>query len=80
MKYGLLNDKGEPCRCGCPFIEVDADGTETLYSYFTAILRRDKAGNIRRWWNGWTQTTGKHIKYFCGLNKAQFMELEYAEK
>jgi hypothetical protein len=26
---------------------------------------------------GWSNTTGKHIKAFCGLNKAGFMGLEY---
>lgn len=74
-KYGLLNDSGKPFVCGAPFVEVGGNGTETLFSYCTAICERDSAGNIRRIWNGWTQTTGKHIKAFCGLNKAQFMEL-----
>ena len=74
-KYGLLNEKGQAMRCGTPFVEIDDNGTETLYSYYTPICERDSAGNIRRIWNGWTQTTGKHIKAFCGLNKAQFMEL-----
>jgi len=28
-------------------------------------------------WGGWSNTTGKHIKAFCGLNKAGFMGLEH---
>lgn len=74
-KYELLNERGEHIRCGNPFVEVNDDGTETLFSYLTPICERDKNGNIRKIWGGWSQTTGKHIKAFCGLNKAQFMKL-----
>lgn len=71
-KYGLLNEKGENFRCGTPFVEIDEEGNETLYSYFTPILTRSKNGEFRRLWYGWSQTTQKHIKAFCGLNKAGF--------
>lgn len=77
-KYGLLNDKGQVCRCGNPFVEIEEDGTETLFSYYTPIIQRDKKGNLKRIWAGWSQTTGKHIKYFCGINKEQFVSLEFA--
>lgn len=78
-KYDLLNDKGQVCRCGCPFIEIDEKGNETLYSYNTPILIKYKNGDIKRIWAGWSQTTQKHIKYFCGLNKAGFDKLELLE-
>lgn len=54
---------------------VEDDGTETLYSYGTAIIKRTAAGELVKLWDGWTATTGRHIKAFCGLNKAAFMEL-----
>lgn len=78
-KYGLLNEKGEICRCGNPFVEIDEEGNETLYSYYTPILTKYKNGVIKRIWTGWSQTTQKHIKYFCGLNKAGFDQLEFLD-
>lgn len=53
------------------------DGTETLFSYGTPILQRDNSGNLTRLWGGWSQTTGKHIKVFCGLNKKEFFALPH---
>ena len=52
---------------------VEDNGTETLYSYETAIIKRTAAGDLVRLWAGWSQTTGRHIAAFCGLNKAGFM-------
>jgi len=75
--YGILNDKGQQFHCGAPVVVIDDDGTEHLISYNTEILRKDKAGTIRRVWNGWSQTTGKHIKAYCGLNKAGFDALDF---
>ena len=75
--YGLLNEKGETMRCGNPTIIIDDDGTEHLYSYDTEILRKDKAGKIWRVWTGWSQTTGKHIRAYCGLNKSGYDALDF---
>lgn len=50
---------------------------ETLYSYNTPIIKRLSNGSLVRLWGGWSNTTGKHIKAFCGLNKAGFMGLEH---
>lgn len=50
-------------------------GVETLYSYGTAIIRRNADGRYMRLWDGWTATTGKHIAAFCGMNKKQFLAL-----
>lgn len=56
---------------------VEDNGTETLYSYETAIIKRTAAGELVRLWAGWSATTGRHIAAFCGLNKAGFMALPY---
>ncbi|WP_418777043.1 hypothetical protein [Holdemanella biformis] len=53
---------------GKAVVQVDDDGNETLYSYGTPI--------IKKLWDGWTATTGKHIKAFSGLNKAAFIGIE----
>ena len=59
---------------------VEDDGTETLYSYNTPIIKRTVAGELVRMWDGWSATTGRHVAAFCGLNKAEFMQLPYNEK
>ena len=51
------------------------DGTETLYSYDTAIIDRTPAGELIPRWYGWTVTTGRHIAAFCGLNKKEYFQL-----
>lgn len=75
--YGLLNDKGEQFRGGAPVVIIDDNGTEHLISYNTEILQKDKNGTIKRVWTGWSQTTGKHIKAYCGLNKAGYDALDF---
>lgn len=75
--YGVLNDKGEQFRCGAPVVIIDDNGTEHLISYNTEILQKDKNGTIKRVWTGWSQTTGKHIKAYCGLNKAGYEALDF---
>ena len=56
------------------------DGSEVLQSYETKVLRRYSDGTLYRLWNGWSATTGKHIKAFCGLNKKQYLELSIGNK
>lgn len=56
---------------------VEDNGTETLYSYETAVVKRTAAGELVRLWAGWSATTGRHIAAFCGLNKAEFMALPH---
>ena len=56
------------------------DGSEVLQSYETQVLRRYSDGTLYRLWNGWSATTGKHIKAFCGLNKKQYLELHMGKR
>ena len=56
-------------------VGVTTEGIEILYSYGTPIIRRLPDKTLERLWDGWTKTTGRHIKAFCGLNKAEFMDL-----
>ncbi len=53
--------------------------TVTLYSYNTPILSIDN-GVLKRLWNEWSATTGRHIKAFCGFNKKEFFEIPYYEE
>lgn len=61
-------------------VEICNDGTEVLYSYGTKIISRIPDGSLVRYWDGWSLTTGRHIKAFCGLSKSDFLELPVTEE
>lgn len=73
--YELIPTDGHKSFYGKALVEIAQDGTETLYSYNTPIIKRTPAGNLVKVWDGWTATTGRHIKAFCGLDKKQFAAL-----
>ena len=54
---------------------IEEDGVETLYSYGTPIIRKNKNGSYDRLWFEWSATTGRHIMAFCGMNKKEFISL-----
>lgn len=74
-KYELIPMKGQKSFYGKAVVVVEDNGTETLYSYGTPIVKRLVSGELVKMWDGWTATTGRHIQAFCGLNKAAFMSL-----
>lgn len=74
-KYELIPNDGRKSFYGKAVVEIADDGTETLYSYNTAIIKRTAAGELVKLWDGWSATTGRHINAFCGLNKAAYMAL-----
>ena len=73
--YELIPTDGRKSFYGKAIVIIDAAGTETLYSYNTPIIKRTVSGELVKLWDGWTSTTGRHIKAFCGLNKSQYMSL-----
>ena len=56
-------------------VHIDDNGNETLYSYNTPIITRTATGKLVKLWDGWTATTGRHIRAFCGLSKAEYIAL-----
>ena len=74
-KYELIPNDGRKSFYGKAVVEVADDGSETLYSYGTPIVKKTAAGELVRLWDGWSATTGRHIKAFCGLNKAAYKAL-----
>lgn len=56
-----------------------SNGWRILQSYSTMVAGIDEHGNVHRFWGGWSATTGKHIRSFCGLNKKAFTDLELAD-
>lgn len=74
-KNELIPADGRKSFYGKAVVIVEDNGTETLYSYETPIIKRLASGELVKLWSGWTATTGRHIKAFCGLSKAEYMSL-----
>lgn len=73
--YELTPTNNQKSFYGKAQVRVDDDGSRTLLSYGTEIVKRHANGFLQRLWGGWSATTGKHIKAFCGLNKKEFDKL-----
>ena len=73
--YYLMPTDGRKSFYNKAVVQINDDGSETLYSYETPIVKRTAAGQLVKLWDGWTATTGRHINAFCGLNKAGFAAL-----
>lgn len=73
--YELTPTTGQASFCGKAKVVVEEDGTETLYSYDTPIIKRLPDGTLVRLYDDYTMTTGKHIKAFCGLDKKAFTKM-----
>lgn len=75
-EYDLIPADGHKSFYGKAHVTVNDDGTETLWSYRTMIMARRPDGTLERYYIGpWSATTGRHIRAFCGLNKAEFLSL-----
>ena len=74
-KYELIPNDGRKSFYGKAVIVLEDDGSETLYSYDTPIIKKTADGKLVKMWDGWSATTGRHINAFCGLNKAAYMAL-----
>ena len=73
--YELTPTDGRKSFYGKAVVQIEENGTETLLSYGTPIIKRFVSGEMVKLWNGWSVTKGRHIKAFCGLNKAEYMDL-----
>ena len=73
--YDLQPINSEKSFYGKAKVHIYKNGDEVLQSYETLIIRRKKSGKLIRLWDEWSATTGRHIKAFCGLNKAEFIKL-----
>ena len=63
---------------GKAFVRIDRK-EETLYSYNTPVMVRRPDGKLERLWGGWSATTGRHVKAFCGISKKEWDKMEVVE-
>ena len=55
------------------------DGSEDLISYNTKVLTKRKDGTLIKCWDGFSQTTFRHIKAYClclNLTKKEWQDME----
>lgn len=78
--YELTPTDGRKSFYGKAVVQIEENGTETLLSYGTPIIKRFVSGKMVKLWDGWSATTGRHIKAFCGLDKAGYEKLELEKK
>ena len=57
-RYELIPTNGRKSFYGKAVVEVAQDGTETLYSYNTPIIKRLISGELVRLWDGVQQQGG----------------------
>lgn len=77
-KYYLMpNDNHKSFYGKAIVIEYD-NGEKELISYSTTVMKQTKTGEYIRLWDDWSATTGRHIKAFSGLNKAEYFKLATA--
>lgn len=84
-KYELIPKDGHKSFYGKAVVYEDSRGYRTLYSYGVKIMTIGPGGFMLRYWSGqihddgggcgWSRTTGRHIKAFSGLNKAEYLAL-----
>ena len=54
------------------FVYIPEDNSKkVLFSYNTPILTETASGFVKHW-DAWSQTTGRHVKAFCGLSKKEY--------
>lgn len=82
-KRELLPNDGRKSFYGKAYTIMIGGVLETLYSYDTPIIRRERDGSLTRLWPAdpadFTATTGRHIRAFCGLGKHEFLALPLQE-
>lgn len=79
FKTELIPNNGRKSFYGKAVVDTLDDGSQVLYSYNTPIIKKYPNGELKRLYDGWSATTGAHIKAFCGLDKKGFLNLEYEQ-
>lgn len=74
-KFELIPTDGRKSFYHKAIVTIADDGTETLYSYGIPVISKSSKGKLTRLWDGWSATTGRHIRAFCGINKKEFLDL-----
>lgn len=75
LRFELFPTDGHKSFYKKATVLIRPDHTAVLYSYDTPIIKITPQGEMLRLWDSWSYTTGRHIKAFSGLCKAQYLAL-----
>jgi len=64
---------------GKAIVEEYENGDKILLSYLTPVLMQTKDGKLIRLWDGYSATTGKHVKAFAGISGSDFKNMNVQE-
>ena len=67
-----LPEQNQKSFYGKAKVYITENGDEFLTSYDEVICKKSPEGRTTRIWNGWSVTTGKHIKAFVQANKREY--------
>jgi hypothetical protein len=65
---------------GKAIVEEYENGDKVLLSYLTPVLKQTKDGKLIRLWDGYSATTGKHVKVFAGITGSEFKNMPVEEE
>jgi hypothetical protein len=51
------------------------NGDKVLLSYLTPVLKQTKEGKLIRLWDGYSNTTGRHVESFAGITGSYFKSM-----
>lgn len=74
--YELTPTSSRKSFYGKAVVIIEDDGSELLKSYETIIAKRDASGRLYRLWDGWSATTGNHLRSWAGIDKQQWDKME----
>ncbi len=64
---------------GKAIVEEYENGDRILLSYLVPVLKQTKEGKLIRLWDGYSNTTGRHIKSFAGITGSEFKNMPMGE-
>jgi hypothetical protein len=65
---------------GKAIVEEYENGDQVLLSYLTPVLKRTKDGKLIKLWEGYSATTGRHVKAFAGITGSCFKNMSVQEE
>ena len=65
---------------GKAIVEEYENGDKVLLSYLPPVLKQTKDGKLIRLWDGYSATTGRHVKAFAGITGSYFKSMSVQEE
>lgn len=79
-EYELTPNDSHKSFYGKALVRKYESGAQVLFSYNTPVIAVLNDGKCFDLWGGWSATTGRHIRAFNGMDKAEVRALPLAVK